>query len=373
MPPGARSNVHAGAHRVRRRRRALRQEPVRPAARARPRASAACSSRPRRRSTPRCTRASPAHRADARRRLSHPRRAARAARARSSAWHSQRDDVVVVDCLTLWLSNLLLRGDDARADPRAQVDALARRCSSARVPRRASSPTRSGIGLVPETPLGRAFRDLRRPRASAPRRALPTRSTGRCSAAAARAARSRSRSQPPEITDEPARPRPALAIAEPSARSRPRGAARCSTARPSRARSLGPARGARLPARRDARRRRARRCRRKAIVVMAADHGVADEGVAPIRRRSPRRCCSTSRAAAPRSTCSRARRGARRGRRRHGRRRAPLAPRREHPRSRASAAGTRNFTREPGDDARAGDPRRSRPASRLAGELAAAA
>lgn len=66
-------------------------------------------------------------------------------------------DVVVVDCLTLWLSNLLLRGDDL---PRiaAQVEEVAavlgrRRCHAVLV------TNEVGLGLVPETALGRAFRD----------------------------------------------------------------------------------------------------------------------------------------------------------------------------------------------------------------------
>lgn len=67
-------------------------------------------------------------------------------------------DVVVIDCLTLWLSNLLLR-DDSPARIAEQVDAL---CETLRAaPFSAVIVTNEvGMGIVPETSLGRAFRDL---------------------------------------------------------------------------------------------------------------------------------------------------------------------------------------------------------------------
>src|SRR5947209_267330 len=67
-------------------------------------------------------------------------------------------DVVVFDCLTLWLANLLLqdRGTEAvlrRLDDLAEV--LASRPLHAVV-----VTNEVGLGIVPETALGRAFRDL---------------------------------------------------------------------------------------------------------------------------------------------------------------------------------------------------------------------
>ena len=61
---------------------------------------------------------------------------------------------VVVDCLTLWLSNRLLDGDDLDAATAELCDALW--TMRARV---ALVSNEVGLGLVPDTPLGRAFRD----------------------------------------------------------------------------------------------------------------------------------------------------------------------------------------------------------------------
>lgn len=66
--------------------------------------------------------------------------------------------VAVVDCVTFWLANLLLRGEPEAAIL-AQVDAL---CEVVRArPVLAILVTNEvGMGVVPDAPLGRAFRDL---------------------------------------------------------------------------------------------------------------------------------------------------------------------------------------------------------------------
>lgn len=62
--------------------------------------------------------------------------------------------VVLVDCLTLWLSNLM----HASHDIEAEIKALAEWLRDTRHPVLLVS-NEVGLGLVPETPLGRDFRD----------------------------------------------------------------------------------------------------------------------------------------------------------------------------------------------------------------------
>jgi adenosylcobinamide kinase / adenosylcobinamide-phosphate guanylyltransferase len=65
-----------------------------------------------------------------------------------------RGRAVLVDCLTLWLSNLML----AERDPDVEARRLTRFLGVARYPVVLVS-NEVGLGLVPETSLGRRFRD----------------------------------------------------------------------------------------------------------------------------------------------------------------------------------------------------------------------
>ena len=62
--------------------------------------------------------------------------------------------VVLVDCLTLWLSNVMLAEQDVGAAMLALLSALAQREGSVIL-----VSNEVGLGIVPETPLGRRFRD----------------------------------------------------------------------------------------------------------------------------------------------------------------------------------------------------------------------
>jgi adenosylcobinamide kinase/adenosylcobinamide-phosphate guanylyltransferase len=80
-------------------------------------------------------------------------------RALAEALAADRDhDVIVIDCLTIWISNLLVDGAAAEAVEervRGLLAALARRRSHVVI-----VSNEVGMGLVPETPLGRVFRDV---------------------------------------------------------------------------------------------------------------------------------------------------------------------------------------------------------------------
>jgi adenosylcobinamide kinase/adenosylcobinamide-phosphate guanylyltransferase len=69
-----------------------------------------------------------------------------------------REAFVVVDCLSLWVSNLIEAGrDDTRIEEEA--DALAEAAGSREAPTVIVS-NEVGLGIVPATPLGRRYRDL---------------------------------------------------------------------------------------------------------------------------------------------------------------------------------------------------------------------
>ncbi|MEH6488540.1 bifunctional adenosylcobinamide kinase/adenosylcobinamide-phosphate guanylyltransferase [Hyphomonas oceanitis] len=62
--------------------------------------------------------------------------------------------VVLVDCLTLWLSNLMHHERDVEPETQALCACLGRYQGEVIL-----VSNEVGLGLVPETPLGRAFRD----------------------------------------------------------------------------------------------------------------------------------------------------------------------------------------------------------------------
>ncbi len=65
-----------------------------------------------------------------------------------------QDQPALVDCLTLWTSNLLLTGRDAVQEVEGVIDALkSRRCDTVMV------SNEVGLGIVPDNALARAFRD----------------------------------------------------------------------------------------------------------------------------------------------------------------------------------------------------------------------
>jgi adenosylcobinamide kinase/adenosylcobinamide-phosphate guanylyltransferase len=73
--------------------------------------------------------------------------------------HDGYFQVVLLDCVTLWLSNLLFRGEGGAAGALAQVARLAESFSSLKTPLILVS-NEVGMGIVPEHPLARTFRDL---------------------------------------------------------------------------------------------------------------------------------------------------------------------------------------------------------------------
>jgi adenosylcobinamide kinase / adenosylcobinamide-phosphate guanylyltransferase len=70
------------------------------------------------------------------------------------AAHAEPERPILVDCLTLWLSNLLLAGKQADEEAGALCSALREAAGTVVL-----VSNEVGMGLVPETSLGRQFRD----------------------------------------------------------------------------------------------------------------------------------------------------------------------------------------------------------------------
>jgi adenosylcobinamide kinase / adenosylcobinamide-phosphate guanylyltransferase len=84
--------------------------------------------------------------------LEEPRALAAALDSRSNGY-----DVIIIDCLTLWVSNLML-AEPTPIDPVAAVPPLLHVYARGRASWIVVS-NEVGLGLVPDTPLGRAYRD----------------------------------------------------------------------------------------------------------------------------------------------------------------------------------------------------------------------
>jgi adenosyl cobinamide kinase/adenosyl cobinamide phosphate guanylyltransferase len=76
-------------------------------------------------------------------------------RLRDAIEASPAECCVVVDCLSLWVANLLERGDDAES-----LASTAARAAASRGGATIAVTNEVGLGVVPATPLGRAYRDV---------------------------------------------------------------------------------------------------------------------------------------------------------------------------------------------------------------------
>jgi adenosylcobinamide kinase/adenosylcobinamide-phosphate guanylyltransferase len=69
---------------------------------------------------------------------------------------SKKHDVILVDCLTLWITNLL----GAEADVAGAVEELAVALAQIKRARVILVSNEVGLGIVPDNPMARSFRDL---------------------------------------------------------------------------------------------------------------------------------------------------------------------------------------------------------------------
>lgn len=69
---------------------------------------------------------------------------------------ARQHDVILVDCLTLWISNLL----GANVDVAEAVEELVATLAELRTARVILVSNEVGLGIVPDNPLARSFRDL---------------------------------------------------------------------------------------------------------------------------------------------------------------------------------------------------------------------
>ena len=76
----------------------------------------------------------------------------------SALAHVDDEDVLVIDCLTLWVANLLARGDSESSVVEQGKVAAARASSRAALTIAVSNEV--GLGIVPATELGRRYRDV---------------------------------------------------------------------------------------------------------------------------------------------------------------------------------------------------------------------
>lgn len=73
--------------------------------------------------------------------------------------HDGRCNVFLMDCVTLWMSNLLFRCEGGAAEALERVESFTRCFKELETPLIIVT-NEVGMGIVPEHPLARAFRDL---------------------------------------------------------------------------------------------------------------------------------------------------------------------------------------------------------------------